>query len=184
MPRGVAGMLRFVDLRVHGAERRDRAVIGLLSLVQVLPRVVILLHERPIPLELRFGEIGLRLLLPQVRPHLVDQAVSLEQTGLRAPACRLKITRVHSGKRLAGVYQVPLVHVQLGDSLRELRVDVDLVRLEPPVARDDARRKLRLLELIPADPGPDSERACERTDEVGEQSPKAMGREPGRLIGG
>ena len=57
---------------------------------------------------------------------------------------RLEIARVHAGKHLRRFDHVAFVGEHFGDAPRELGVDIDLVRLDPPVAERDTGRQLRL----------------------------------------
>ena len=132
-------------------------------------------HQRigAVELLLRERDLGLLLLDIGVRfvegvPRRLDLRLGLVQRGL-------EILRVHARDDLAGLDHVALVGEHLGDAPGEFGVDVDLVGLDPAVARRDPQGQAALVHMLPIGRAP-----AGADDDESEQRPRFPSRPSAR----
>ena len=85
---------------------------------------------------LRERELG--RLLHDVGARLVEGMLGLLNLGLGPFERRVQVPGVHAGENLLSLDHVAFVGEHFGNAPSELGVDVDLVRFDPPVSRDNA----------------------------------------------
>ena len=111
-------------------------------------------------------------LLLQIGVGLVDSTLRLLDLGLALAELLLQISCVHTSNDLPGADHVTDLGVQLGDPAWKFCVDIDLVGLQPAVAKAYADGKLRLRVLPPIDAGTSrSQKHGDKPDREPQSSP-------------
>ncbi len=141
--------LGFADAVVGGVERGLRAVEGLPALIEQFVGGEAARDQRVGAVELLLRERDQGLLLLDVGVRLVEALLRLLDLRLGLVKRGREILGVHAGDDLPGFDHVALVGEHFGDAAGELGVDVDLVGLDPAVARRDPRRKAALAHMLP-----------------------------------
>ena len=142
------GVLSLQDAGRGGMQRGGGAVELLPSLIEQFLRRIASLKEVAGTVELLLRQLDLCLLLLLQRARFVDRALRLLLLRLGLFERRFEVLGIHAGHDLAGMHHVALVNQAFGQASGELGVDIDLVGLDPAVARDDAGGQ-RLLRLLP-----------------------------------
>ena len=137
------------DAIVGGVERGDRPVEGLPALIEQLVGGEALRDQRLGAVEFLLRERDLGLLLLDVGARLIEALLRSLDLRLGLVQRGGEILGVHAGDDLAGFDHVAFVGEHFRDAPGELGVDVDLVGLDPAVARCDPYRKAALTRMPP-----------------------------------
>ena len=141
--------LDLADAGVGGVERGLRAGEGLAALIEKFVGGEAARDQRVRAVELLLRERDQGFLLLDVGVRLVQALLRLLDLRLGLVKGGGEILGVHAGEDLPGFDHVAFVGEHFGDPAGELCVDVDLVGLDPAVARRDPRRKAALTHVPP-----------------------------------
>jgi hypothetical protein len=146
---GVERARRFADAIVRHAKGGGCAVKRLLSLVKQLFGGEALRGQRARAVELLLAEGDLSRLLDDVGARLMEALLRCFYLSLGFLERGVNVPRVHARDDLLGRKQVAFVRVHFDNAAGKLGVDIDLVRLDPSVAKDDPEWKAGLPRMRP-----------------------------------
>jgi hypothetical protein len=158
---GVERPFGFADAIVGGVECGDGRVECLLAPVGQLVGGEAARDQRVGAVEFLLRERGLGLLLLDIGARVIEALLRSLDLRLGLVLRGGEILGVHAGDDLAGFDHVAFVRRHFRNAPGELGVDVDLVGLDPAVARCDAYRKAALTRM----PARGARAACGDDDE-------------------